>query len=63
MAHQHQDVLDHNGKAVLTSARVEALLIIWRVREALEALPQAADRLTIRRWNHGIARELVRMIA
>lgn len=44
-----------------TSARLEVLLIVWRIREALTALPsQSADPdLTIRQWNHGIARELV----
>ncbi|PIL26689.1 hypothetical protein GSI_11216 [Ganoderma sinense ZZ0214-1] len=45
-------------KSTLTSARLECLLVVWRVREALQAMPQPADNLTIRRWNHGIAREL-----
>ena len=44
---------------VLTSARLEVLLVIWRIREALQAMPQEPCELTLRRWNHGIARELV----
>ena len=43
------------------SARIEVLLIVWRIRQALTSLPptSADPDLTIRRWNHGIARELV----
>ena len=44
---------------VLTSARLEVLVVIWRIREALQAMPQPPSELTLRRWNHGIARELV----
>lgn len=43
------------------SARIEVLLVVWRIREALRSLPRnsADPDLTIRWWNHGIARELV----
>lgn len=44
-----------------TSARIEVLLVVWRIREALTSLPRNSTDadLTVRRWNHGIARELV----
>lgn len=43
------------------SARIEVLFVVWRIREALKSLPRnpVDPDLTIRQWNHGIARELV----
>ena len=37
------------------------LLVVWRVSEAIRALPDSPDHRTEMRWNHGVARELVRM--
>lgn len=44
----------------LWSSRLEVAIAISRVAEAIEALPSLPDRMTARRWNHGIGRELVR---
>ncbi|PIL25598.1 hypothetical protein GSI_11346 [Ganoderma sinense ZZ0214-1] len=52
-------ITQREAKDTMTSARLECLLVIWRVREALQAMPRPADNMTIRRWNHGIAQELV----
>lgn len=41
------------------SAQVEVMITIGRISEALQALPEAPDDITVRRWNHGVARELV----
>ncbi|PIL28443.1 hypothetical protein GSI_08477 [Ganoderma sinense ZZ0214-1] len=56
-------VRNFDTKETMTSACLECLLMIWRVREALQAMPQPADNMTIRRWNHGIARELIAISA
>ena len=44
----------------LWSSRLEILITISRVADAIEALPSLPDDMTARRWNHGIGRELVR---
>lgn len=51
----------HNsqGEETLWSSRLEVLIAISRVAEAIEALPSLPDNITVRRWNHGIGRELV----
>ena len=41
------------------SAQLEILIVIRRISDALQALPEAPDDITLRRWNHGVARELV----
>ncbi len=46
---------------LLWSARLEILLVVWRVGQAIMAFPPTPDGLTVRRWNAGIARELVRI--
>ncbi|KAI0707021.1 hypothetical protein C8Q76DRAFT_696334 [Earliella scabrosa] len=48
----------NSAQQVKWSARHEILLIVWRIGEALRALPPDPDSATVRRWNHGIAREL-----
>ncbi|KAI0706514.1 hypothetical protein C8Q76DRAFT_800934 [Earliella scabrosa] len=40
------------------SARFEILLIVWRINQALQALSSNPNELTLKRWSHGIAREL-----
>lgn len=55
-------VKDQEMNDVLTSARLEVLVVIWRIREVLQAMPQPPTDITLRRWNHGIARELVRLV-
>ena len=54
----------HNsqGEETLWSSRLEVLIAISRVTEAIEALPSLPDNLTVRRWNHGIGQELVSRI-
>lgn len=47
------------SQRTLQSARLEIVIVLVRIAEALEALPRDADALTIRQWNTGIARELV----
>ena len=44
---------------ILAAARLELLLVTWRVGQALRCLKDIPDRMTEMRWNHGIARELV----
>ncbi|KAI1781903.1 hypothetical protein LXA43DRAFT_1105133 [Ganoderma leucocontextum] len=56
--HEPSSADDAELQKALISGRLEVLLVIWRIREALQALPRAPDSLAVRRWNHGIAREL-----
>lgn len=51
---------DSSSDIPLWSARLEILLVIWRVAQAIKALPAAADDTTVSRWNAGIERELAR---
>lgn len=44
----------------ITSAmNKEIKIITWRVAEAVLALPENADPLTLGRWNAGLAQEIV----
>ena len=49
-----------DGEQIVWAARMEIIVVLWRIREALKALASRADETTVARWNHGIARELVR---
>ncbi|RDX43567.1 hypothetical protein OH76DRAFT_1487728 [Lentinus brumalis] len=40
------------------SAKLEVQLVAWRVAEAVKALPESPDSITVRRWNVGICREI-----
>ena len=48
---------------VMWSARLQILLSVWRIAQALRALPKEPSDLVWQRWGHGIARELVRYYA
>ncbi|KAI0704606.1 hypothetical protein C8Q76DRAFT_801518 [Earliella scabrosa] len=43
---------------IVAAARLELLLVTWRIGEAMRSLNEDPDRRTEMRWNHGIAREL-----
>ena len=43
----------------LSSIKLEILLTLWRIGEALKQVDGEATKLKIRRWEHGIAREVV----
>ena len=45
---------------MLWAGRMEIVVIVWRIKESACALGDAPSLLRKRRWNHGIARELVR---
>ena len=47
-------------RVTLDSARLEIMYIMWRIGEALAALPDSPDEGQRLRWKNGLARELVR---
>ena len=49
----------YSRRVTLESSRGELLLIMWRISEALRALPDNAGERQVTRWRHGIAREIV----
>ena len=44
---------------VVWSGRLDILLCVYRIGQAIQAFPQDATDLDALRWNEGIARELV----
>ena len=49
-----------DGPDMLWAARMEMIVVVWRICEALKAGPPRTDPQWVARWNHGVARELVR---
>ena len=52
----------YSRRVTLESSRGELLLIMWRISEALRALPDDAGERQVTRWRHGIAREIVGVV-
>ena len=50
---------DTSTALALWSARTELVIILARIRKALNALPKNPDAITLRRWNYCIGRETV----
>lgn len=44
---------------VMWSGRVDVLLCVWRIGQAIQSFPGDPTPLDVLRWNEGIARELV----
>ncbi|KAI0730730.1 hypothetical protein C8Q76DRAFT_792878 [Earliella scabrosa] len=47
---------------MLWAARMEIIVVVWRICEALKAWSRREDQATVTRWNHGVGRELWRAI-
>ncbi len=58
-AHPIYEDMTATTSALLSSARLEIMLVLWRVGQAIPCLAQDAEDLQRRRWSAGIARELV----
>ena len=50
------------NNAALRGAHVQLMTCSWRIVRAVEALPKDPDETTLRRWNCGLARELVGLV-
>ena len=53
------DVAQYRLDYTSTSCTLEVELLLWRVTQALAALPPMAEENMIIRWQTGIAREMV----
>lgn len=51
----------HNT-ASLRGSHVQLMTCCWRIVRAVEALPKNPDEMTVKRWNAGLARELVGLV-
>ena len=50
-----EDLWLFRAETAAQSCRIEVVAVICRISEALQALAETPDELTVFRWKHGIA--------